>query len=113
MLTIATSAGTVQYHRYEYVMIRPAGNTQKEQQVKDWIWESRDGVGIKINPGDEIRVNGKWRTVEAVSWNAAFDREQEAERARRKAEREEELKRQQEREAEERRQIAAGMSSQL
>ena len=56
MLTIATSAGTVQYHRYEYVRLRRIGENSEERQVKDWISEVRDGVGIKINPGDEIRV---------------------------------------------------------
>ena len=119
MLTIATESGTVQYHRYEYVRIRIGENSEELQvkdwmlQVKDWIWESKDGVGIKINPGDEILVNGKLLTVEFVSWNAAFDRENEAARARRKAERDAELTRQREREDEERRLIAAGMSAQL
>ena len=110
MLTIATASGTVQYHRYEYVRLRIDG-TVEEQQVKDWICEGKDGVGININPGDEIRVNGQWRTEEAVSWNAAFDRENEAERASRKAERDAEKARQSAREAEEKRQIAAGMSA--
>ena len=81
MLTIQTSIGSVQFHRYEYVRIRKPGEKSENKQVKDWLWESRDCVGIKINPGDEIRVNGEWLTVQAVSWNAAYDREQETERA--------------------------------
>ena len=121
MLSILTeNHGTLQYHRYEFVKIRFACDGEKEEwKAGDWLWESKEGTGIKFGPGDELRVKEHqcWDKIVSVSWNAAFDREQEAERARRKAEREEELKRQQEREqereAEERRQIAAGMSAML
>ena len=112
MLTIATNAGTFQWHRYEHVRIRRNGKSET-RQVKDWLYED-NSTGFKFSSGDEVNApKHGWLTILSASWNTAYDREQEAERARRKAEREEELKRQQEREAEERRQIAAGMSAML
>ena len=117
MLSILTeNHGTLQYHRYEFVKIRFACDGEKEGwKAGDWLWESKEGTGIKFGPGDELRVKEHqcWDKIVSVSWNAQYDREQEAERARRKAEREAKKARLSVIEAEEKRAIAARMSAQL
>jgi len=84
MLTISTSVGTYQWHRHEFLTIR-CGNNEEARKVGKWL-KNADAVGFKFRIGDEVNLpDHGWVTIIAASWNAAWDRENEAERVRKKA----------------------------
>ena len=89
MLTIATNSGAFQYHRYEHLRI---SRQPKFEPAVVKVGDLIDGLAIDLLPCDRIKpAKHEWLTVQAVSWNAAWDRQNEAERAERKAEREAEI----------------------